>query len=240
MTSWGRGLTKLVLLGEVVQSEFQGDSETRLQIAQLCEKARSLSHTMDEVVWAVNSRRDTLRDFATYMCKYAQSFLESSPIRCRLDVEQDIPAVAFDLPVRRNLFLAVKEAINNAAKHSEATELYLRIHRQGEGLKVVVEDNGKGFDPTLADPERNGLGNMAERMAEVGGSCRIWGEPGGGCRVEFELPALRGQREPHWLRWGPWRPFRGGAHVENPRTAAAVPREPSPAAQPRPKGRAAT
>ena len=71
----------------MVQSELQADSETRLQIAQLCEKARNLSHIMDEVVWAINSRRDTLRDFATYVCKYAQSFLESSPIRCRLDVE---------------------------------------------------------------------------------------------------------------------------------------------------------
>src|ERR1019366_10115638 len=86
-------------------------------------------HGMDEVVWAVNARRDTSRDFANYVCKYAQVFLNSTPIRCRLDVEPDLPATVFDLPLRRNLFLAVKEALNNAAKHSEATELFLRIYR---------------------------------------------------------------------------------------------------------------
>src|ERR1019366_8730924 len=104
------------------------------------------SRNMDEVVWAINSRRDTLRDFATYVCKYAQAFLSSTTIRCRLDVEPELPEMVFDLPIRRNLFLAVKEALNNAAKHSRANELYLRIHRQGEGLQVIVEDNGKGID----------------------------------------------------------------------------------------------
>jgi signal transduction histidine kinase len=225
----GAGLTKLVLMGEVAQSEANADEKTRRQIGQLCERARSLSHSMDEVVWAVNSKRDTLRDFATYMCKYAQSFLESSPIRCRLDVEPEIPALPFALPVRRNLFLAVKEAINNAAKHSEATELYLHIHRQGEGLKVVVEDNGKGFDPSLANPERNGLGNMAQRMAEVGGACHMWGQPGAGCRVEFILPALRPQRTPTWLRW---LPFTGPAHTAPQPPVAVVVQEAPANSQP--------
>lgn len=226
----GAGLTKLVLLGEVLQSEAGAAGQTRAQIAQLCERARSISHTMDEVVWAVNSKRDTLRDFATYVCKYAQAFLESSPIRCRLDVEPDMPALSFALPVRRNLFLAVKEAINNAAKHSAATELYVRIHRQGHGLQVVVEDNGRGFDPSLADPERNGLGNMAQRMAEVGGHCHLWGEPGAGCRVAFVLPALQPKRSPAWLHWRWWLPFASPAQSPPTPAAAVVLQKPPSAA----------
>lgn len=202
----GAGLTKLVLLGEVAQSELRGDSETRAQIGQLCERARDLSRNMDEVVWAINSRRDTLRDFATYVCKYAQAFLASTPIRCRLDVEPELPEMAFDLPIRRNLFLAVKEALNNAAKHSGATELYLRIHRQGEGLRVIVEDNGKGIDLAQASPERNGLTNMTQRMNEVGGTCRLSGDAGAGCRVEFNLPGLQAQRRLRWFRWRLGRP----------------------------------
>ena len=53
----------------------------------------------------------------------------------------------FGLAVRRNLFLAVKEALNNAAKHSQADELFLRIYRREQKLSVAVEDNGRGFDP---------------------------------------------------------------------------------------------
>jgi len=199
----GAGLTQLVLLGEVARSEMPGKEESRGQITQLCENARSLMITLDEIVWAVNSRRDTLKDFATYMCKYAQAFLQSTSIRCRLDVEPDLPAINFDLPVRRNLFQAVKEAINNAARHSGATELFLRIHRNGSTVIVVVEDNGKGFDPVAADPERNGLTNMAQRMEEVGGIHRIVSRPGAGCRVEFRINLTAAQQWRFW--WSKWR-----------------------------------
>jgi signal transduction histidine kinase len=219
----GAGLTQLVLLGEVTKSGLPAASETREQIDQLCERARDLSRTMDEIVWAVNSRRDTLRDFATYVCKYAQAFLRSTPIRCRLDVEPELATSAFDLPIRRNLLLAVKEALHNAAKHSEATELFLRIHRCGDGLLVVVEDNGKGFDLARASQERNGLTNMAQRMSEVGGTFRLSGQPGTGCRVEFNLPVLHASSR--WLRR---RTSRSSQRVEQPANPSAVVSEHSP------------
>ena len=83
----GARLTQLVLLGEIAQSELPSQSETRSQIDRICGQARELAHAMDEVVWAVSSRRDTLRDFAAYVCNYAQLFLKDTSIRCRLDVE---------------------------------------------------------------------------------------------------------------------------------------------------------
>jgi signal transduction histidine kinase len=184
----GAQLTQLLLIGEVAQREQPVDSPARVQFAQICDHARELAHAMDEVVWAVNARRDTVRDFTSYVCKYAQIFLAPTGIRCRLDVEPEIPAMAFDLPVRRNLFLAVKEALNNAAKYSGADELFLRIFRQHQQLSVVVEDNGRGFDPGQTGGERNGLTNMAQRLAEVGGTCHIDSQPGGGCRVVFTVP----------------------------------------------------
>jgi signal transduction histidine kinase len=196
----GARLTQLVLLGEVARSELPADSEARVQIDLVCDKARDLSHAMDEVVWAVNSRRDTLRDFISYVCKYAQLFLSSTPIRCRLDVETEIPATVFDLPVRRNLFLAAKEALNNAAKHSGANELFLRIHRRNHELCVTVEDDGHGFDITSASWERNGMTNMAQRMSEVGGQCLVASAPGSGCRVEFTVPLRRESRLSRWFK----------------------------------------
>ncbi len=197
----GARLTQLVLLGEVARSELPAQSEARAQIDQVCDQARDLSHAMDEVIWAVNSRRDKLRDFASYVCKYAQLFLASTPIRCRLDVEPEIPAIAFDLPVRRNLFLAIKEALNNAAKHSGAGELFVRIHRQKHELRVVVEDDGRGFDPAGANLERNGMTNMSQRMQEAGGHCRVVSEPGCGCLVEFTVPLSRASRLSRWFKW---------------------------------------
>lgn len=209
----GAQLTQLVLLGEVAQREQPEDSPARTQFKQICRLARELSHGMDEVVWAVNARRDTLRDFANYVCKYAQVFLNPTTIRCRLDVEPELPATMFDLPVRRNLFLAVKEALNNAAKYSGAAELFLRIYRADDKLVVTVEDDGRGFDPEQLGDERNGLTNMTQRMHEINGVCELFSLPGGGCRVVFTVP-LENQPQRGWLNWLKRRPAPDEATTE--------------------------
>jgi signal transduction histidine kinase len=187
----GARLTELALEGEVVQTELPEGSAARPKLEALCEKARAVSSAMDEVVWMVNSRRDTLRDFVNFACKHAQRFLAQTAIRCRLDVAGDLPEALFELPLRRNLLLGVKEALNNAVKYSNATEVLLRIRRRGQTLLVVIEDNGEGFDLAQVDPSRNGLNNMIERMKEVGGECRILTRPGAGCQVEFQVPLPR-------------------------------------------------
>jgi signal transduction histidine kinase len=170
----------------------------RQQLAQICDEARALLSSMDEVLWAVNPRRDTLRDFASYVCKYAQEFLKATPIQCRLEVDPAMAASALDLPLRRSLLMAIKEALHNAVKYSEATELRLQIQWQRQRLIVVVLDNGKGFAPGAVRPERHGLTNMAQRMNELGGHCRVTSQPGQGCRVEFSIP-LKQRRRHAWV-----------------------------------------
>jgi signal transduction histidine kinase len=201
----GAQLTQLLLLGEVARREHPEDSIACTQFERICGLARELSAGMDEVVWAVNARRDTLRDFVNYVCKYAQTFLNSTGIRCRLDVEPDLPATEFDLPLRRNLFLAIKEALNNAAKYSSAAELFLRIYRADGLLLVIVEDNGIGFDPATLAGERNGMANMAQRLSEISGACVLWSEPGAGCRIAFSVP-LEHRRRYSWRDWLRLRP----------------------------------
>jgi len=187
----GARLTELALEGEVVQTELPPDSAARVRLSALSEKARSLSGAMDEVVWLVNSRRDTVRDFSAYVCKHTQRFLDSTAISCRLDVDGNLPDASLEMPVRRNLLLAVREALNNAAKYSGAGEIFLRIQVRGQSISVVVEDHGKGFDLDAVDSLRNGLINMSERMKEIGGRCQIAAKPGSGCRVEFLVPFSR-------------------------------------------------
>lgn len=187
----GAGLTQLVLEGEVTRTELPAGSVARVRLESLCDRARTLAGAMDELVWAVNSRRDTLRDFVAYTSKYIRRFLEPTSIRCRLDVAQDLPDLTCDLPVRRNLLLAVKEAVNNAVKYSEAHQLWFRIERRPPMLVVSVEDDGRGFDLETAKGTGNGLANLAERMRDIGGLCRIVTASGSGCRVELELPLAR-------------------------------------------------
>lgn len=201
----GAGLTQLVLLGEAEQRELSGQPAARAKFERISEAGRRLLSSIDEVVWLVNSQRDSLQDFEAYICRYAENFLRSSAIRCRLDVEAEIPQINFDLATRRTLFLAIKEALNNVVKHSGATEVALTIQVANEEVAVTVEDNGRGFHPAAATPGRNGMSNLAQRMAEVGGQYELTSQPGQGCRVVLRVPVDETRRRPDrplgWRRW---------------------------------------
>jgi signal transduction histidine kinase len=201
----GSRMTQLVLHGEVAQSGLAAGSQTQQQLVQICEEARGLLSTMDEILWAVNPRRDTLRDFAAYVCNYAEEFLEPTPIQCLFEVDPEMLSAVFTLPVRRSLLMAIKETLNNAVKHSAATELRLQIQWHGPQLVVVVQDNGQGFDPASIKSGRNGLTNMVQRLAELGGRCLVTSQPGKGCRVEFSIPLRQPRRR--LLAWT-WHPKR--------------------------------
>ena len=182
----GSKLTQLLLTGEVAQ--ITPASEPSAPLSQMCDSARNILATIDEVVWIVTSQHDNLEDFVIYVCKYTQHFLESTAIRCRFDVAQELPVKTLSQSIRRNLFLAIKEALSNAAKHSGTSELTVRMGLNGSQLIVVVADNGCGFDCSQTSPERNGLTNMKLRMAELGGECQIASKPGEGCQVTFRVP----------------------------------------------------
>ena len=190
----GSRITQLVLNGEVAQSELPENSKARVQLEEICDDARKALSSIDEILWALNPRLDTLRDFADYICDYAHKCLEPSGIECVFEVDQTMLLTEADLPLRRSLLMAIKETINNTVKHSGASELRLEIQRQRQNLIVVVQDNGKGFDTTAIRPGRNGLGNLASRMRELGGSCHLASRPGEGCRMEFNLPLKRPRR----------------------------------------------
>lgn len=188
LTAW---LARMVVLGERTQQDLPADSATRSQVGEMCENGRSLLSSLNQTIWVINSKRDTLQDLVSYVCRYAESFFQPTPIRCRFDVEENLPALPCDMGVRRNLFLAVKEALNNVLRHSGANEAHVRLHRASDELILCIEDDGHGFDPAQADAQRNGLANMRSRAEEAGGSCEVDSRPGTGCRVTFRVPLSR-------------------------------------------------
>jgi len=98
-----------------------------------------------------------------------------------------VPARELSTDLRHNLFLVVKEAINNTVKHARATELRLQIVVTNEKLAIVIEDNGQGFNQETPEAGADGLRNMRQRLADIGGSCWIQGRPGAGVKVAIEI-----------------------------------------------------
>ena len=192
----GAAVSQLIMLGEMAGRASATPEEARRHVGRMAEKTGELAQALDETIWAVNPLNDSLASLVSYLQRFAGEFFEASPIRSRLDAPLDLPDMALDVRVRHNLFLAVKEALNNVVKHSGAREVWLRVGWDGALLAVRIEDDGRGFAPGPAGAGRDGLSNMRARLEEVGGACVVESQPGAGCRVRFTLPLTGGD--------GPW------------------------------------
>jgi signal transduction histidine kinase len=184
----GASLTEISLLADLAAEERQeagGEDDTLPEIAAT---AQNLVGALDEIVWAANPRHDTLRSLAEYLTSFAAKFLGRAKITLRRDVPRDLPERSLDAKRRHSIFLAVREALNNAVKHSGASEVWLRLRLDNDRIEVAIEDNGRGFDPQ-ASGEGDGVGNLASRLERLGGRGRIESRSGGGTRVLLTLPA---------------------------------------------------
>ncbi len=183
----GGGLTHLILLGEAARREGTAGGGSAEKIERMCDQARSLSGGMNETIWLINSQRDTVRDLASYLVRHAESFFRDTSVRCRFEIADDLPDAPCDLGVRRNLFLAVKEALNNALRHSGAGEVELRVDNRRGWLRIAIRDDGRGFD-AAAVRAGEGLRNLSLRAREAGGRCLIESAPGRGTLIELWAP----------------------------------------------------
>ena len=187
----GATLTQIRFLSALESRDALVPETSRIRMSQVSEKSREMVTSLDEIVWAVNPANDSLPSLATYLCQFAEEFLRATPIRCRLDVDETLPETALTSEIRHNVFLAVREALNNIAKHSEATEVWLRIQFRPHYLRISIEDNGRGFLHLSSSATGEGLANMRGRLEKISGRFECETQPGSGtvCRIELPLPA---------------------------------------------------
>jgi signal transduction histidine kinase/ligand-binding sensor domain-containing protein len=187
----GASLTEISLLANLAAEEHQPRVREDDTLAEVAAKAQGLVGALDEIVWAINPRHDTLRSLAEYLAAFGGKFLDRAGITLRRDIPRDLPEVDLDAERRHNLFLAAREALNNIVKHSGASEVWLRVRIDDGVLRLSAEDNGRGFS-AAPDEFSEGLRGMHERMQRLGGSCRIESSSGG-TRVELSLPLTSGR-----------------------------------------------
>jgi signal transduction histidine kinase len=178
----GASLTQINLLGELASRVATRQRQVTDYVRKMTNSSHALVQQLDEIVWAVDPENDTLDDLATYISQFAAEFLAESPIRFRMKAPAILPHLRLTTDVRHNLFLAVREALNNVVRHSGATEATVTLRVEGEAVIIVIADNGRGFD-VISAKGRHGLANLNQRLSEIGGNCRIESEPGHGTKV---------------------------------------------------------
>ncbi len=195
----GASLTEITLLASL-GADTSTDAAVAREILQSLEtKTRHTVGTLDEIVWAVNPRYDTVKSFAEYLAAFAVDLTEAAGLRLRLDLADDLPDQPLRSEERHHLFLACREAMNNAVKHSGGTEMKISVQTEAISpatklvpspkliLRVGIADNGKGFDArefNLCE----GLKNLEQRLTEMEGVCQIASSPGVGTTVTLRLP----------------------------------------------------
>ncbi len=184
----GSALTQLTLLGSPPLDEPEAPAQTEARLSQVTGLSREIVAKLDELVWAVNPRHDTTTGLVDYLCQHADAALRPAGLRLRFDIAPGISTQPIASDRRHQLFLAFKEALANVVKHAAATEVHLRIRADGGPLQVIVEDNGRGFDPAGVSTTSDGLFNMRQRLTRIGGEALITRPEAGGTRVEFSLP----------------------------------------------------
>lgn len=187
----GAGLTEVGILGSLAKNSAVPPDKKEGYLTQLTTLSHTLVTGLDEIVWAVNPRYDSVADLAGYYSLFAQRFLNLAGITCRLQIAESIPEHPLDSRRRHGIFLAFKEALNNVVRHSRATEVRLAIGVADNALNISVTDNGCGFESASAAPGSDGITGMKQRMEKLGGACRVSSAAGRGTTVEFHLPLGR-------------------------------------------------
>ncbi|MDB6025451.1 MAG: putative two-component system sensor kinase [Verrucomicrobiales bacterium] len=184
----GARLTEILMLSNAAANSDGAESEITIRARKVAGAAGELVRNLDGIVWAVNPKNDSLESLTLYLCEYVQRFLSSTSIRCQWDISSDLPSADLSSEARHNIFLVFKEALNNAVKHSGASQIQIRLQVEQSNLLLSIEDNGKGFSVGEESESGNGLINMNERLRKIGGQFQLQSKPGAGTRITLRVP----------------------------------------------------
>jgi ligand-binding sensor domain-containing protein/signal transduction histidine kinase len=193
----GANLTKIAILSEVTRQQIDARGEAGDRLRTIARISRESVASMSDVVWAINPKRDTLRDTIRRMRQHAEDVCAGRGIGLTLAAPDGDPGRRMPIDVRRDFFLIFKEALNNAVRHSACRNLRIEISADETYLHLRLTDDGVGFE-TGAGSVGNGLTSMRRRAATMGAGLEIVSAPGRGTTVSLSVrcPTRRRLRHP--------------------------------------------
>ena len=161
----GAGITAIRLYSELAKSKTE--KEVIPEIEKISDSANELLVNMNAIIWAMSSSNDTLENMVAYIRSYSQEYFENTGIKCKINLMERLPDIVVWGEFRKNVFLVIKESLNNVLKHSKATEVSITFTQVPGGLALYIQDNGIGIDLDKVRRFGNGLKNMKKRMDDM-------------------------------------------------------------------------
>jgi ligand-binding sensor domain-containing protein/signal transduction histidine kinase len=157
---------------------------------QIGETARELIEATADIVWAIDVRRGDLESLLARIRRFAGDLLEARGVSVLFAAPPQAAEIKLRPEMKRELYLVLKEALHNAGKHAQAKKVWIEVVRTGRELVAEVRDDGIGFAADGASGNGhsgNGLRNLRERAARLGGTLAVESAPGEGTRVRLSL-----------------------------------------------------
>ena len=184
----GAGITSIRLYSEFAKSKLKVDAVA--EIEKISATANELLNNMNAIIWTMRSDNETLEDMVTYIRNYIQEFLESTSIKSTIYIDDNLPNVKVGNQLRRNVFLVIKESLNNILKHSKAGNVTITLKKVSDGLTLLIQDDGVGFDQDNVRRYGNGLKNMKRRMDEMNIELSIEHNKGTLITLHYTMPVF--------------------------------------------------
>jgi len=185
----GATLTKISLHSELIQSGSE-PNEIKDSLQKIGAMSRELITTMSDIVWSIDARNDTIGNLIDRMRDFAASVFSMQAVEVDFDFAGLETQKKLPVDLRQNIYLIFKEALNNIAKHAEASRVEVQIENLNEKFSMTIRDDGKGWRENEYEKlSGHGLRNMKMRAARLGGHLNI--SRNGGCTINLTAPALR-------------------------------------------------
>ncbi len=181
---FGASLSRIKFISEKIKLKEGLDSDLDNDLSKISSYSDEMAGKMNEIVWALNERFDSVEDLVSFCRSYAAEYLDHHKIELDFS-SQGITGVRLRGEARRNIYLVLKEALHNTIKHAGATRVKISFE-QSEFLQIDYQDNGRGFDVSSIRPFANGLSNMEKRMQDVNGSFDLFVSDG--VRIRLSVP----------------------------------------------------
>jgi signal transduction histidine kinase len=165
----GSALSSINIMSELAK---QKSPEALPLLASIGESTTAMQENMSDIVWAVNPKNDRLENVVQRMNLFASEILEAKNIALDFADTTLLPALKLTMEQRKNFYLFFKEAINNAAKYSDAKKVEVCIAQRDHNVEMNISDDGKGFD-TSKIFNGNGISSLKKRAAELNGNFKI-------------------------------------------------------------------
>ncbi|MDB5132200.1 MAG: Tetratricopeptide repeat-containing protein [Mucilaginibacter sp.] len=183
----GTGLSTMLIYVNMLRLKL-AESRDAPNIDRIAVLGTELVEQMKEIVWSLNPGNDRLDNLLLFIRQYFVLLFEPLAYQTNIIYPITISEIQIDNELRRNIFLCVKELLNNIIKHANATCVELKVQIERDTLLIGIKDNGKGFLSDAGSKTGNGLKNIRLRMNAVKGKFSIQSSKGTIVKLEIHLP----------------------------------------------------